>query len=152
MRFLILYVSNDGWNNRRAHAICRIALLPRELLPFFVRPLRGIRFDGGDGLGKPGDRREVSLTLKNLPSLRANESCQINIRKPSVLSPIPQLEECYLGSPAHLTSSRAIVIKPILAEEISENPRCSGNREGFGGFAPIRMTVGIRKKQRYPHE
>ena len=54
--------------------------------------------------------------------------------------------------PAHLRSSGAMVIKPILAEEISENPRCSGNREGLGGFAPIRMIVGIRKKQRYPHE
>jgi hypothetical protein len=49
-------------------------------------------------------------------------------------------------------SSRAMVIKPILAEEIGENPRCSGNREGLGGFAPIRMIVGIRKNQRYPHE
>jgi hypothetical protein len=49
-------------------------------------------------------------------------------------------------------SSRAMVIKPILAEEISENPRCSGNREGLGGFAPILMIVEIRKKQRYPHE
>jgi len=53
---------------------------------------------------------------------------------------------------AHLTSSRAMVIKPILAEEISENPCCSSNREGLGVFAPIRMTVEIRKKQRYPHE
>ena len=45
-----------------------------------------------------------------------------------------------------------MVIKPMLAEKISENPRCSGNREGLGGFAPIRMIVGIRKNQRYPHE
>ena len=45
-----------------------------------------------------------------------------------------------------------MVIKPILAEEISKNPCCSGNREGLSGFAPIRMIVGIRKKQRYPHE
>ena len=52
----------------------------------------------------------------------------------------------------HLTSSRAMVIKPILAEEISENPCCSGNLEGLSGFAPICMIVGIRKKQRYPHE
>src|ERR1700722_4023930 len=55
-------------------------------------------------------------------------------------------------APADLTSSRATAIKPILAEEISENPCCSGNREGLGGFAPIRMTVWIGKKQRYPHE
>jgi hypothetical protein len=52
----------------------------------------------------------------------------------------------------HLRSSRAMVIKLILAEEISENPCCSGNREGLGVFAPIRMIVGIRKNQRYPHE
>jgi len=39
-------------------------------------------------------------------------------------------------------------IKPILAEEISENPCCSGNREGLSVFAPIRMIAGIRKKQR----
>ena len=62
------------------------------------------------------------------------------------------LERNTSREPAHLTSSRAMVIKPILAEEISENPCCSGNREGLGGFAPIRMTAGIRKKQRYPHE
>jgi hypothetical protein len=49
-------------------------------------------------------------------------------------------------------SSRAMVVKPLLAEEIRENPCCSGNRESFDGFAPIRMTAGIRKKQRYPHE
>ena len=42
--------------------------------------------------------------------------------------------------------------KPILAEEISENPCCSGNREGLDGFAPSGMTVGIRDNQRYPHE
>jgi hypothetical protein len=53
---------------------------------------------------------------------------------------------------ARLTSPRAMVIKPILAEEISENPYCSGNLEGLGVFAPIRMIVGIRKNQRYPHE
>jgi len=45
-----------------------------------------------------------------------------------------------------------MAIMPTLAEEISENPCCSGNREGLGDFAPIRMTVGIRKKQRHPHE
>src|SRR5579859_2011193 len=45
-----------------------------------------------------------------------------------------------------------MVFKANLAEEISENPCCSGNREGLGGFAPIRMTAGIRKKQRHPHE
>jgi hypothetical protein len=42
--------------------------------------------------------------------------------------------------------------RPILAEEISENPCCSGNREGLGDLAPIRMTAGIRKNQRYPHD
>ena len=40
----------------------------------------------------------------------------------------------------------------LLAEEISENPCCSGNRESLDVFAPIRMTVGIRKNQRNPHE
>jgi hypothetical protein len=35
-----------------------------------------------------------------------------------------------------------MVVKPILAEEISENPCCSGNREGLGDFAPIRMIGG----------
>src|SRR5208282_1399937 len=54
--------------------------------------------------------------------------------------------------PAHLTSSRAMVIQSVLAEEISENPCCSGNREGLDGFAPIGMTAGIGKKQRYPHD
>ena len=53
---------------------------------------------------------------------------------------------------AHLTLSRALVMKPIFAEEISKNPCCSGNREGLGVFAPIRMTVGIGKNQRNPHE
>jgi hypothetical protein len=46
----------------------------------------------------------------------------------------------------------AILCFALLAEEISENPCCPGNREGLGSFAPIRMAVGIRKKQRYPHE
>ena len=45
-----------------------------------------------------------------------------------------------------------MAIKPILAEEISKNPCCPGNREGLGDFAPVRMTVGIGKKQRYPHQ
>jgi hypothetical protein len=45
-----------------------------------------------------------------------------------------------------------MVVRPILAEEISENPCRSGNREGLGEFAPIRMTAGIREKQRYPQE
>src|SRR5271157_1049164 len=62
------------------------------------------------------------------------------------------LERNTSREPAHLTSSRGMLIKPILAEEISENPCCSGNREGLGVFAPIRMIVGIREKQRYPHE
>src|SRR5208282_2763496 len=45
-----------------------------------------------------------------------------------------------------------MIIQPMLAEEIGENPCCSGNREGLDGFAPIRMTAGIGKKQRNPHE
>jgi hypothetical protein len=45
-----------------------------------------------------------------------------------------------------------MVIKPILAEKISENPYCSGNLEGLGVFGPIRMIAGIQKNQRYPHE
>src|SRR5260370_39551223 len=45
-----------------------------------------------------------------------------------------------------------MVVKPKRAEKISENPCRSGNREGLGEFAPIRMTAGIREKQRYPHE
>jgi hypothetical protein len=36
-----------------------------------------------------------------------------------------------------------MVNKPILAQEISENPRCSGDREGLDVFEPIRMIVGI---------
>ena len=47
---------------------------------------------------------------------------------------------------------RSNVIQPILAEEISENAGCSGNREGLGVFAPIRMIVGIGNKQRYPYK
>src|SRR5580658_1766587 len=43
-------------------------------------------------------------------------------------------------------------LRPMLAEEISENPCCSGNRESLGVFAPVRMTVGVRNNQRYPHE
>jgi len=62
------------------------------------------------------------------------------------------IEQSTSREPAHLTSSRSMVIQPILAEHISENPDCSGNCEGFDGFAPIRMIVGIRKKHRYPHE
>jgi hypothetical protein len=46
----------------------------------------------------------------------------------------------------------ALVIRARLAEEIGENPDCAGNREGFGDFAPIRVTAGIGEKQRYPHE
>jgi len=34
-------------------------------------------------------------------------------------------------------SLRATIIKPILAEEISENACGSGNREGFDDFAPF---------------
>jgi hypothetical protein len=62
------------------------------------------------------------------------------------------LERHTSREPAHLTSSRAMVIKPVLAMEIGENPCCSGNSEGLGVFAPIRIIVGIRNKQRYPHE
>src|SRR5690349_6181154 len=40
----------------------------------------------------------------------------------------------------------------MVGEEIGENPGYSGNCEGLGGFAPIRMIAGIGKKQRYPHE
>ena len=39
-----------------------------------------------------------------------------------------------------------MVIKAILAEEIGENPCCSGNRKGFGDFAPIRMIAGIHEQ------
>jgi hypothetical protein len=38
-----------------------------------------------------------------------------------------------------------MVIKPILAEEIGENPACAGNRESLGVFGPIRMIVRIGK-------
>lgn len=58
----------------------------------------------------------------------------------------------YVRRSAHLTSSRIMAIKSILAEEIRENPYCSANRESLGVFAPIRLTVGLRKNQRYPHE
>lgn len=40
----------------------------------------------------------------------------------------------------------------MFGEEIGENPRCSGNSEGLGRFAPIRMTVWVRNEQWYPHE
>jgi len=43
-------------------------------------------------------------------------------------------------------------IQALLGEEIGENPRYSGNREGLGGFAAIRVIVGIRKKQGQPYE
>ena len=46
----------------------------------------------------------------------------------------------------------ARVVGARLAEEIGENPDCSGNREGLGEFAPIRVTAGIGKKQRNPDE
>lgn len=39
---------------------------------------------------------------------------------------------------------------PRLGEEISEDPCYTGNREGFGGFAPIGMAVGTFKKKWYP--
>src|SRR5437868_9558721 len=42
-------------------------------------------------------------------------------------------------------------LSPMLTEEISENPGSSGDRESLGGFAPTRMIVGTRNKQRYPH-
>ena len=45
-----------------------------------------------------------------------------------------------------------MVTKTILAEKIGKDPRCSGNREGLDCFAPSRMIVGIRKKQRHPHD
>src|SRR5208283_766320 len=43
-------------------------------------------------------------------------------------------------------------IRRIQAEEIGENPCGAGNREGFGGFTPIRMIAGIGKKQWHPDE
>lgn len=49
------------------------------------------------------------------------------------------------------TSARGRSIKPRLGEESGENPCCSGNRKGFHGFAPIRKTAVVGKKQRYPH-
>src|SRR6266852_4883062 len=51
MRFLILYISNYHWHNRRAHAKRRVPLLPRELVTFFVCPPRRIRFDRANRLG-----------------------------------------------------------------------------------------------------
>jgi hypothetical protein len=42
-------------------------------------------------------------------------------------------------------------LSPMLAEEISQNPSCSRDREGLGGFAPVRMIVGMHNKQRDPH-
>src|SRR5580692_11873386 len=51
-----------------------------------------------------------------------------------------------------IRSSRAKVFQAILAEEINDNPCCSGNREGLDGLAPIRMVAGIGKQQRYPHK
>jgi hypothetical protein len=55
------------------------------------------------------------------------------------------LERNTSREPAHLEviGGRWSLSKPILAEEISQNPCCSGNREGLGVFAPIRRIVGI---------
>jgi len=41
---------------------------------------------------------------------------------------------------------------PILAEEIGEYPGRSGNRKILGDLVPIRVLLGIRNKQRHPHE
>ena len=58
-----------------------------------------------------------------------------------------------LAAVALLANRMALLAaRPNLGEEISENPCCPGNREGLDGFAPIRMTVGSRKEQRYPHD
>jgi len=43
-------------------------------------------------------------------------------------------------------------IKPIPAEEIGEDPCCSGNREGLGEFTPMHMIAGIGKEQRNPDD
>src|SRR5260370_38795946 len=66
MLFLILYVSNDRWHNRRTHAERPITLLPRELVPFFVRPSRRIRFDGGNCLGQRHDWRELDEEMSGI--------------------------------------------------------------------------------------
>jgi hypothetical protein len=91
--------------------------------------------------------RRRSQCLREVEVLECSTTRQRAINPADILlNGIPHV------SPAHLTLSRVVVIRPILAEKISENPCCSGNREGLGVFAPIRMIVGIRKKQRYPHE
>ena len=101
---------------------------------------RAIVFRAGSGRSARGPAVQDDLTLPTKGSF-------VVIRRPTENRPGTR-DETVEGTP----SSRAMVIKPILAEEISENPRCSGNREGLGGFAPIRMIVGIRENQRYPHE
>jgi len=52
MRFLSLDVSDNRRNKGCAHAECGIALLPCEFMALLVGPLRGIRFDGENRLGK----------------------------------------------------------------------------------------------------
>ena len=91
---------------------------------------------------------EFSLYIQNYQELRF-----WNVHDPSVRDQSGEcLEWTSSREPAHLTLSWAMIIEPILAEEISENPCRSANLESFGVFAPIRMIVGSRKKQRYPHE
>src|SRR5216683_4575530 len=84
MRFLILYVSNDRWHNRRTHAERPITLLPRELVPFFARPSRRIRFDGGNCLGQSHDwwelDQEMSVILHTADGMDENPVLLANAR------------------------------------------------------------------------
>ena len=90
--------------------------------------------------------RPEAMNRRKRITLGSKLTWEVSILRPLTLSGVP------LESRAHRRSSRALVIKLILAEEISKNPCCSGNRECLGGLAPIRMIVGIRKKQWHPNE
>jgi hypothetical protein len=127
------------------HRICVFRIPARIIAGMWFRGL-----ERASGIISPWRDGGPHLRLRDLPGVEILES--FNDPAMSDQSANIVLERNTSREPAHLTSSRAMVIQPILAEEISENPCCSGNREGLGVFAPIRMIVGIRKKQRYPHE
>jgi len=87
MLFLILYVPNDRWHNRRTHAERPITLLPGELVPFVVRPSSRIRFDGGNRLGQSHDwwelDEEMSVILHTANGMNENPVLFANTRRVS---------------------------------------------------------------------
>jgi hypothetical protein len=63
MYFLILNVSNDGWDHGMTHAERAVALLPREMFTLFAGPSRRVRFNRKDRLGERQRRRKLEKKM-----------------------------------------------------------------------------------------